>query len=267
METNFEFNPTATLTGLEREWVLEALERFYHDRVISDILYRVKGGKEATVFCCRANPETGHELLAAKIFRPRMFRAMKNDALYREGRTMLDDEGKSVFESRQGRALRRKTRFGKNLAEVSWHHHEYETLRLLYEAGLDVPQPIARSTNVILMEYLGDESAPAPILQNVELSPGELQNIFERLIRNVECFLACNRIHADLSAYNVLYWNGDIKIIDLPQAVDAMTNPNAFTFLARDIDRLCQYFNKQGLATDASRIAQDLWTKYLHGEL
>jgi RIO kinase 1 len=267
METNFEFNPTARLTGQEREWVLNALESFYHDGVISDILYHVKGGKEATVFCCRANSETGHDLLAAKIFRPRMFRAMKNDALYREGRTMLDDEGKSVFESRQGRALRRKTRFGKNLAEASWHHHEYETLRLLYEAGLDVPQPIACSTNVILMEYVGDESAPAPILQNVELSPSELQNIFERLIRNVECFLACNRVHADLSAYNVLYWNGDVKIIDMPQAVDAMTNPNAYGFLTRDIDRLCKYFNKQGLATDASRIAQDLWTKYLHGEL
>jgi len=267
METNFEFNPSVTLTGQERQWVLEALEGFYHDQIITDILYRVKGGKEATVFCCQAHPNTGHSLLAAKIFRPRMFRSMKNDAMYREGRTMLDAEGKSAFESRQARALRKKTNFGKNLSEASWHAHEYETLRRLHHAGADVPKPVAQSTNVILMEYIGDETSPAPILQNVDLEPTEAQPLFDQLMQNVELFLACDRIHGDLSAYNVLYWQGRITIIDLPQSADAMTNPNAYFLLSRDIDRLCQYFSKQGLSTNASHITHTLWTKYTHGEL
>lgn len=262
-----EINPTMTLTGREGEWVLEALGGFFQDRVLTDILYRVKGGKEATVFCCRAHPSTGFMLLAAKIFRPRMFRAMKNDAMYREGRTLLDEEGKSVLESRQGRAIQKKTRFGKQLSEVSWHQHEYETLKLFHASGADVPQPFAQTSNTILMEYVGDAEHYAPTLQDVTLDLNEARSLFERIIRNIELFLSCHRIHADLSAYNILYRQGDIKIIDFPQTVDVMMNHNAYFLLSRDIDRICQYFAKQGVNTNPAQLTADLWSRYLRGEL
>ena len=53
---------------------------FYEDKWFTDVLYRVKAGKEATVYCCQAGPAVGHELIAAKVYRPRMFRAMRNDS-------------------------------------------------------------------------------------------------------------------------------------------------------------------------------------------
>jgi catechol 2,3-dioxygenase-like lactoylglutathione lyase family enzyme len=51
------------------------------DRVegqILDVLRRVKGGKEANVYCCRTHPSTGVDLLAAKLYRPRMFRNLRS---------------------------------------------------------------------------------------------------------------------------------------------------------------------------------------------
>jgi RIO kinase 1 len=78
--------------------------------------------------------------------------------------------------------------------------------------------------------------------------------------------LAHNRIHADLSAYNVLYWEGRVVIIDFPQVVDPVLNERGYALLARDIHRLCQYFNRYGLQVDAAHLAADLWSRYIRGE-
>jgi len=75
--------------------------------------------------------------------------------------------------------------------------------------------------------------------------------------------LACNRIHADLSAYNVLYWQGRVTVIDLPQAIDSRYNPQAFALLQRDLERLGTYFARQGAPLDAAGTALDLWQRYV----
>ena len=262
MNLEDEFDPSFTGTFHEREWITESLSGFYQDRWFTDVLYRVKGGKEATVYCCEAHPDTGLEYLAAKVFRPRAFRAMKNDWLYKQGRGLRDDLGKAVFDGRSLRAVKRKTRHGRRIETASWCQHEYSALRDLHEAGADVPRPLAIGHNAILMEYIGDATRGAPILHRVSLDPAEARELLDRLIRNVELFLECYRIHADLSAYNVLYWEGRATVIDFPQAVDLHTHPNAFALLSRDIERLCRYFVRQGVPCDPGRITQDLWTRF-----
>ena len=67
----------------ERAWLIESVAPFYRDNVITDVTRRVKGGKEANVYCCTAHPAAGVELIAAKLYRPRMLRTLKNDALYK----------------------------------------------------------------------------------------------------------------------------------------------------------------------------------------
>jgi RIO kinase 1 len=75
--------------------------------------------------------------------------------------------------------------------------------------------------------------------------------------------LAHDRVHGDLSAYNVLYWNGQATIIDLPQAVDPYANPEAFFLLHRDIERLCEYFDRYGVKSNPGQITRDLWARYI----
>jgi RIO kinase 1 len=257
------FHPTFTGGRQERLWIQQSLGDFYADHWFSDVLYRVKGGKEATVYCCRAHPATGFDLLAAKVFRPRMFRAMRNDSLYKLGRPILDTSAKTVYDTRSLRALKKKSRYGKKLDTISWCQHEFGALQDLHEAGADVPQPLATAPNAILMEFVGDEERGAPILHSLRLEPDEAQRLYDRLVENIEILLSCYRVHADLSAYNVLYWEGEIRIIDLPQAVDALRHPDAFTLFARDVDRLCRYFTRCGLPTDPAGLAHNLWARWI----
>lgn len=259
------FYPTFSSSRHERQWILTYLGPFYEDKVIDDVLRQIKGGKEANVYCCGANPATGVDLLAAKVYRPRAFRNLRNDALYRRGREIIGDEGKQVRGRREKLAMQKKTEFGQELRHTTWLANEFETMQRLHAAGADVPKPFARSDNVIIMEFLGEERFPAPTLNRVRLTPHAARKIFDRLIENVELMLANDCIHADLSAYNVLYWGGQAKIIDLPQAVNPYVNPEALALLTRDVERLCDYFARYGIECDGARLAHDLWnSRVLH---
>ncbi len=257
------FDPSFGGGRQERAWILEALGGLYVEEWFTDVLFRVKGGKEATVYGCRAHPGTGLDLVAAKVFRPRIFRAMKNDALYKQARGTLDLEGKPVRDSRSARALAKKTRYGKVLDAISWCQHEYKTLETLHQAGVDVPRPLVATQNAILMEFVGDESGAAPVLQDVSLAPDEAERVLAALLEDVNRMLSCFVIHADLSAYNVLYHEGRARVIDLPQTVDALAHPRAFELFQRDVDRLARYFVRQGVSIDADRVARETWSRWL----
>lgn len=257
------FHPSFTGSKHERQWIMEYLGPFYDDHVITDVLHPVKGGKEATIYCCRANPAIGAELIAAKVYRPRMFRQLRNDAVYRAGRETIDEEGKESRGRREKLAMRKKTDFGQVLRHTTWLANELQTLRRLYAAGADVPKPFASSDNAILMEYVGDVTFPAPALSQVRLEPHAAGVLWQRLMENVELMLAHDRVHGDLSAYNVLYWDGQAKIIDLPQAVDPFVNPEAFSLLGRDVERICQYFDRYGVNADPRRITRELWDRHI----
>lgn len=255
--------------GASEEALLQAaLSGFYRDHVITDVLARVKGGKEANVYCCQAHPGTGLELIAAKIYRPQAHRTMRNDAIYKEGRLMLDDEGKGIVRgARIKRAIAKKTEFGREVTTFSWIEHEYDMLQLLHAAGADVPRPIGHVSNAILMEYLGDVNDPAPNLNSVVLNQRAARSMFKRLLWHVELMLKHNRIHSDLSAYNILCWEGRAVVIDFPQAVVALKNPHAFDLLQRDIERLCQYFARYDIQANAQVLAANLWQAFMEARL
>ncbi|NDJ61633.1 MAG: hypothetical protein GYB67_10945 [Chloroflexi bacterium] len=263
VEINFEitYQPSVYESG----WLVESLKSFYEQGLITDVLAQVKGGKEATVYRCRANPQTGHELLAVKVYRPRMFRNLRNDKVYREGREIMQIEGGSVKENEQRtmRALEKRSTFGNQLAHTSWLMHEYSTLQRLHQVGADVPQALAVSDNAVLMAYFGDEQLAAPTLSEVELEPDEAPALFAAVLRNLELMLRHNLVHGDLSAYNILYWDGAVTLIDFPQVIDPGVNSQTQMILARDVERVCDYFSEQGVRCDAEQITRKLWAQFL----
>jgi len=74
--------------------------------------------------------------------------------------------------------------------------------------------------------------------------------------------LSNNVIHGDLSAYNILYWEGDIILIDFPQVISPKINRNAFRIFERDVTRVCDYFTVQGMQTNSRKLARELWTSH-----
>lgn len=235
------------------------LAPFFAEGLITEVVRTEKSGKEGTVYCCRADPATGYELVAAKVYRPRTRRAFKNDAVYQEGRVITN--------KRDARAVARKSDWGRSTKFGIWIGHEFETLTQLHALGSDVPRTLRMAGSAILMEYVGDVDSAAPKLKEVELPTEEIRPLFNRVMRNIELWLAHNLVHGDLSAYNVLYWDGAVTVIDFPQAVDPRMNGNAFDLLQRDVANICHYWSEYGVKSDAARIAQHLWRRFLRSEL
>jgi RIO kinase 1 len=263
----------------EVEWLRSSLRAFYEEHLIRDVLGQVKGGKEASVYRCAADHGADRilaaalgeaardgkpQLLAAKVYRPRMFRNLRNDYVYREGRTILTADGRPVKKTdhRIMRAIGKKTAFGAQVQHTSWLMHEYTTIERLYRAGAAVPLPIAFAENAILMGYYGDERRAAPTLNEVRLAPDAAAPLFEEVLRNIDLLLQHNLIHGDLSAYNILYWQGRVVLIDFPQVTDLRSNSKADAILQRDITRVCEYFARQGVRSDPAAIMDELWGRY-----
>ena len=112
------FNITYHPSRHEAGWLLNALGGFFLDQWFDDILRVVKGGKEASVYLCQAHESVGVPYLAAKVYRPRQFRNLRKDHVYREGRDILDDEGNSNLKDREYRAIKNKTGFGKEISQT-----------------------------------------------------------------------------------------------------------------------------------------------------
>ena len=256
------FDMTYKAARHEFGWLINSLGGFYEQRWINDILRIVKGGKEASVYLCQGTESTGEAYVAAKVYRPRQLRNLRNDSLYREGRANLDVDGHEILDDRQQRAMRKRTAYGQELMHTSWLAHEFTALQTLHTAGADVPMPYATADNAILMQYVCDEQVAAPTLNTVTLAIDEARQLFERVIRNVAIMLEQDRVHGDLSAYNILYWQGEITLIDFPQAISPHENRNAFTIFMRDMQRICEYFALQGVTTSPRRLAVDLWTAH-----
>lgn len=264
--TNAEvgFETTYVPGHFEQGWLLESLRPFYDRGLIADVLARVKGGKEANVYRCQASPETGLELVAAKVYRPRMFRNLRNDKVYREGRELLTADGKhGKPDDRMIRAVGKKTVFGQQVAHTSWLMYEYSSLERLYNAGAAVPRPISSAENALLMGYCGDAKLAAPALSEIALDADEAKPLFLEVLRNIEIMLQNSIIHGDLSAYNILYWEGEITLIDFPQVTDTRINSQAYRILQRDITRVCEYFAAQGVSSDADAIMYHMWKRYV----
>src|SRR5512132_627660 len=114
------FNFTYPAARFEEWWLLESLGDFYEHKWIGDVLRRVKGGKEASVYLCRSGPAIETPLVAAKVYRPRQLRNLKNDGQYRTGRIDLDENGEAIVRDGDLHAMEKRTNYGEELRHQSW---------------------------------------------------------------------------------------------------------------------------------------------------
>ena len=79
--------------------------------------------------------------------------------------------------------------------------------------------------------------------------------------------LCSDLIHGDLSEFNVLVDSNGPVVIDLPQAVNAGTNNNAFGMLERDVNNMRASFAQAAPELLATEYAHEMWKFYQAGEL
>jgi len=213
----------------------------------------LKTGKEADVHLVqRAMPGGCESLLAAKRYRTAEHRMFHRDAGYQEGRR--------TRRTRDTRAMARRTSFGRDLLSGQWALAEFAALSSLWLAGAPVPYPVQLSGTELMMEFIGDESGTAaPRLAQCRPSPRELADLFEQCVAAMRVLARSGHAHGDLSAYNLLVHQdphaaqaspaGRLVMIDLPQIVDLIANPQGQDYLHRDCENVCRWFASRGLRT------------------
>jgi RIO kinase 1 len=210
----------------------------------------LKSGKEADVSLVRREHAGRVVHMAAKRYRDAHHRLFHRDASYLEGRR--------VRRSREGRAMATRTDFGRELIAGQWAVAEFRVLARLWSAGAAVPYPVQLDGTELLMEFIGTDGVAAPRLAQLRPSTREAHDLFSQL-RDALIVLAENGYtHGDLSAYNVLVHDGRLVLIDLPQAVDLVGNPQGFDFLRRDCSNICAWFNGIGHDADPDELVRDL---------
>ena len=141
-----------------------------------------------------------------------------------------------------------------------WPDNEFAILERLADAGVSVPLPVARTSDGVLMQYLGDRTQAAPRLVNAGLDAAGVRDAAEQVVDNLRRMVDAGVVHADLSAYNLLWWDDMLWVIDVPQAVDIGTNPQALEYLQRDIANVSEWFRSRGAAFDSDALFIELVT-------
>ena len=232
------------------------LEPLLEDGIIDEVVRQLKSGKEASVYLVRS----GSEVRCAKVYKDMAQRSFQRRSQYQEGR--------KVRGSRQARAMAKRTNFGRKEQEAAWKNAEVDALYQLTAAGVRVPQPFGFFEGVLLMEFVMDaQGEAAPRLGEVDLAPDEAREFHRFLIDQVVRMLCTGLIHGDLSEFNVLVGAGGPVIIDLPQAVNAAGNNNAFDMLARDVMNLAETLGKFAPELLSTDYAREMWALFEQGEL
>ena len=208
----------------------------------------LKTGKEADVhLLSRAVPDTDRGcLLAAKRYRSAEHRMFHRDAGYLEGRR--------VRRSRENRAIARRTAYGRQVIAGQWAHAEFGALcrlwRMAHELGVEpfVPYPVQLSGTELLLEFIGSpDGVAAPRLAELRPSRAEVAGLWEQLLDALTLLARAGLAHGDLSPYNILVHDGRLVVIDLPQVVDVVANPQGPAYLARDVANVSAWFTARGL--------------------
>jgi RIO kinase 1 len=228
--------------------------------VIEEVVGCLQRGKEADVHLVR------HEgrVVAAKVYRDSDHRSFRHDAAYREGR------GAGARErSRNERALRGRSRWGRRIAEQLWKAAEAETLERLHARGVRVPRPVLFCDGVLLMEFLTDAAGdPAPRLVDVPPAAPAARDIYLDLRAQIVRMLCCDTIHGDLSPYNVLLAAAGPTLIDFPQVVLAAHNSRAESFLRRDVRNVHRFLaDADPTLREHAGDGAAIWRAYVRREL
>jgi RIO kinase 1 len=234
----------------------KGLQPLVDDGMVDTVVRSLKSGKEASVYIV----ECGGQLRCAKVYKEAQQRGFHKLAQYQEGR--------KTRSSRDARAMGRRGRHGRRVQEAERKNAEVDALYRLVGAGVRVPAPHLVHEGVLLMELVRDKHGePAPRLNDVDISALQARDWHAFMMAQIVRMLCAGLIHGDLSEFNVLVDVAGPVIIDLPQAVNAASNNNAFAMLERDVNNMRATFGRALPELLETEFAREMWKLYEAGEL
>lgn len=188
----------------------ETIRRLLDLGHITEIVAELKSGKEATAYIA----ESPYGTALVKLYRAVEARSFKNDSIYREGQEIVDARAKKAMQSRSKK--------GMEMLQGMWVCAEYAALWKLWQAGLNVPEPLvgpsvkayAETVPAVVMRLIGTEDEPAPRLSDARLSKADAQNAWEQAVQGMADLLRLGYAHGDYSTYNLLWWENTVIIMN-----------------------------------------------------
>jgi RIO kinase 1 len=234
----------------------KGLQPLIEDGMVDTVVRKLKSGKEASVYIVAC----GDQVRCAKVYKEAEQRGFHKLAQYQEGRKTRN--------SRDARAMGKRGRHGRRVQEAEWKNAEVDALYRLVGAGVRVPAPYLVHEGVLLMELVRDEGGePAPRLNDVDITADQAREWHAFMMTQIVRMLCAGLIHGDLSEFNVLLDANGPVIIDLPQAVNAASNNNAFAMLERDVNNMRETFGRTVPELLETEYAREIWKLYEASEL
>jgi RIO kinase 1 len=163
------------------------------------------------------------------------------------------------------RAMNNRSTFGKQMISGQWAIAEFGALSHLWQVGQEsglvrVPYPVQLIGTELMLEFIGDweTGEAAPRLAQVRADPDTLAGLWTQMTDALSVLARAQVAHGDLSPYNILVHEGRLVLIDLPQIVDVVANPQGADFIARDVRNVGAWFTQRGLTVDMDELLDRL---------
>ena len=150
-----------------------------------------------------------------------------------------------------------RTGFGRELIAGQWAAAEFTALSRLWQLGAEhgsvrAPYPVQVLGTELLLEFIGDaeHGEAAPRLAQLRPDAARLADLWRQLVDALVMLARAGLAHGDLSAYNLLVDGDRLVMIDLPQVVDVIGNPQGRSYLDRDVGNVATWFTHRGHGVD-----------------
>lgn len=211
------------------------LFKLINNGVLEDINGVISTGKESVVL--HANGDTSFpDYPVPKECAIKVFKTTLNEFKTRDKYIEADYRFKDRFSKQNPRKI-----------VHLWAEKEMHNMVRLQKIGLNCPQMVSLKKHVLLMSFIGKDNKPAPKLRDVILKPEKWQSVYNEVVDAMhKMYNVGHLIHADLSEYNILWWENKCWFIDVSQSVQP-DHPHGLEFLLRDCHNVANFFEKKGV--------------------
>ena len=148
----------------------------------------ISTGKEANVY--HATTNSSHNDYAVKVYKTSIL-TFKDRDKYVSGE----------FRFRHGYCKSNPRKMVK-----TWAEKEFRNLTRIKQTGIVCPEPIFLRSHVLVMEFIGENGFPAPLLKDAVIDEAESRKLYFDSVKLVHRFFNLAKlVHADLSEFNMLY--------------------------------------------------------------
>ncbi|XP_051879735.1 serine/threonine-protein kinase RIO3 [Pristis pectinata] len=211
------------------------LYKMVNSGVLENINGCISTGKESVVFHANGG-SLGDQMVPAECA-IKVFKTTLNEFKNRDKYIKDDYRFKDRFSKLNPRKIIRM-----------WAEKEMHNLTRMHKVGIPCPEVVLLKKHVLVMSFIGQDHVAAPKLKDVQLNNEDMKRAYHQVLHMMQqLYTECNLVHADLSAYNMLWHMGKIWLIDVSQSVEP-THPHGLEFLFRDCKNVSQFFQKVGVA-------------------